>query len=354
MWVDESIEFSSFFPTLSTLFDSNGWDLVGEFTLTDGDKKGYVRLYEALGTDGATRRFGMAYAYDPSLNDYDLPIHLYFFTYEGVTPPSGANGTNWGNFTATIGTSGSSLFSAIYSAVEFTLPSPPTVVSLLNGDRLNRMWYPESEIYVWGSVDQDKVALFFRLDPTPDWTIPYYSPLYIGMLEPLDGDSTVGKHVLIGGGDSAKAVTPSSISVGGVQIASYGPNTANGNTHILLQKSKGGARCQKHYLAFITHDAGADSPEGRFNPSRYSGKYHLSYVYVVHPENGFVGKLKDCLAVHPKSIVQLDELEVEVDPGGTTPVTEMYRYTLPTSPSTPFRTSVTTPFNPIGLAIKKV
>lgn len=58
---------------------------------------------------------------------------------------------------------------------------------------------------------------------------------------------------------------------------------------------------QKHYLAFITHDADVDpSHESRFNPSVYSNKYHISPMYIVHPSDGYVGRLDEVYAIHPK------------------------------------------------------
>lgn len=96
----------------------------------------------------------------------------------------------------------------------------------------------------------------------------------------------------------------------GAVYVDYGNNTSNGNRGVQLQQSIGGTYYQQHYLAFITHDKSIDAGETRFNPSVYSGKYHISPMYIVHPNDGFVGKLDECYAVHPKNISQLDELEV--------------------------------------------
>jgi hypothetical protein len=313
-------------------------------------------------------------------------------------------------------TSPTNIMTAIYSATSFVFPSKPTVVSFTKDQSFGNLWYPESEIYYWGDATKDRIAMFFRLDPTPDESRVYFTPLYIGRIDPL-GDIPQGNHIIIGGCSADDAIDPTNGKLGTVNI-DYGPYTSNGNSTIQLQRSKGGARYQSHFLAFITHSKSADHPEGRFNPSRYSSKYHLSPVYVVHPENGFVGKFIDCYAVHPKNIVQLDELEVYEDvvdevvhydetlppyniykvkhaplvPGTLsvvvdgTPVPEddmaisleegtitfltsiagptsvvvasyqykqKYRYTLPTAPQTPFVLNTSSPYNPIGLAIIK-
>lgn len=91
----------------------------------------------------------------------------------------------------------------------------------------------------------------------------------------------------------------------------YGQNTSGGNLSPMLAQSLTGAMYQQHYLSFITHNSDIDSGQGRFNPSMYSNKYHLSQFYIVHPNDGYVGKLDDVYAVHPKNIQQADELEIE-------------------------------------------
>lgn len=151
--------------------------------------------------------------------------------------------------------------------------------------------------------------MFFRPDPTPGAENTYFAPLYIGRLTTL-GKSPRKNNVIISGCREAdEVVWKKDMKLGAIYV-DYGNNTSNGNRGVQLQQSIGGTYYQQHYLAFITHDKNVDAGESRFNPSVYSGKYHISPMYIVHPNDGFVGKLDECYAVHPKNISQLDELEV--------------------------------------------
>ncbi len=114
----------------------------------------------------------------------------------------------------------------------------------------------------------------------------------------------------MGGCRSGEEFNNSTKKIGNANM-DYGENTTGGNLTPVLSQSLTGSMYQQHYLAFITHNADIDSGQGRFNPSMYSGKYHLSQIYIVHPNDGYVGKLDDVYAVHPKNIQQADELEIE-------------------------------------------
>ena len=97
----------------------------------------------------------------------------------------------------------------------------------------------------------------------------------------------------------------------GNNVVDYGPYTSNGNEGIQLAQSVGGSRYQQHYLKFHTFSNASDDGFGRFNPSMYSNKYHVSKVKITHPNDGDVGYLDDVLAVHPKNIYQNDPIEAE-------------------------------------------
>ncbi|MCY8368980.1 hypothetical protein MOD02_20990 [Bacillus spizizenii] len=203
------------------------------------------------------------------------------------------------------------LMGAAYNAVRFIYPSIPTAVSFIPQEELGLGWGRDSQVYFWGNITKDRIVAYFRLDPAPDPESTYFAPLYIGRL------STIGKtprlnNVLIGGSRSEDEIGYSSGLKIGRNKVDYGVNTSNGNSSVMVQRTVGGAMYQKHYLAFITHDADVDpSNESRFNPSVYSGKYHISPMYIVHPADGYVGRLDEVYAIHPKNIAQLDELEVK-------------------------------------------
>lgn len=203
------------------------------------------------------------------------------------------------------------LMGASYNAVRYIHPSLPTAVSFIPNDELGLGWSRDSQVYFWGNITKDRVVAYFRIDPAPDPESTFFTPLYIGRL------STIGKtprmnNVIIGGSRAEDEIPYTEGMKIGRNVVDYGVNTSNGNSSVLIQRTVGGAMYQKHYLAFITHDAAVDpSNESRFNPSVYSGKYHISPMYIVHPSDGYVGRLDEVYAIHPKNIAQLDELEVQ-------------------------------------------
>lgn len=204
---------------------------------------------------------------------------------------------------------GKSLMNAVYTALYYIYPSLPTAISFTPLQDFDRGWQRDSTLYYWGNINKDRIVMYFRPDPTPGAENTYFAPLYIGRLTTI-GKSPRKNNVIIGGCREKDAVKwEKDMKLGAVYV-DYGTNTSNGNSSVQLQQSIGGTYYQAHYLAFITHDKMVDEGESRFNPSVYSGKYHISPVYIVNPNDGFVGKLDECYAVHPKNISQLDELEV--------------------------------------------
>lgn len=204
---------------------------------------------------------------------------------------------------------GTSMMSAVISCMYYIYPSLPTALSFTPLDDFDRGWQRDSTMYFWGNFTKDRIVMFLRPDPTAGAENTYYAPLYIGRMTTI-GKSPRKNHVIFSGCRTADEVAWKKDLKMGATYVDYGVNTSNGNSSVQLQQSIGGTYYQKHYLAFITHDKQIDAGESRFNPSVYSGKYHISAMYVVHPNDGFVGKLDEVYAVHPKNISQLDELEV--------------------------------------------
>lgn len=203
------------------------------------------------------------------------------------------------------------LVAAPYEAFKFIFPSIPTAVSFIPTNELGLGWARDAQVYYWGNITKDRIVSYFRFDPAPDATVPYFAPLYAGRLSTI-GKAPRSNHVLIGGCRAEDEIT----YVPGIQlgrsVVDYGVNTSNGNSSVLLQSSVGGALYQKYYLAFITHSADIDpTGEGQFNPSAYSNRSHIAPMYIVHPADGYVGRLDEVYAIHPKNISQLDELVVE-------------------------------------------
>ncbi|MBD8498882.1 hypothetical protein [Paenibacillus arenosi] len=204
---------------------------------------------------------------------------------------------------------GKSMMDAVYSCIYYIYPSLPTALSFTPLDNFDRGWQRDSTMYYWGNFTKDRIVMFLRPDPTAGPENTYYAPLYIGRMTTI-GKSPRKNHVLMSGCREKDEIKWTKDMKFGSVFVDYGNNTSNGNRSVQLQQSIGGTYYQNHYLAFITHDKMVDAGESRFNPSVYSGKYHISPMYVVHPNDGFVGKLDECYAIHPKNISQLDELEV--------------------------------------------
>lgn len=304
----------------------------------------------------------------------------------------------------------------VYKTINFHQASPPMNISFNPVRRFTNEWQRDSDIFFYGNINKDRIIMFLRVDPTGNPIDAYFVPLYIGKIHTI-GEKPRKNMAMFSGcrtGDDFKWVKD---QVVGNSLLDYGVETSNGNSVATLQQSLSGAMYQQHYFAFITHDKEVDNGQGRYNPSLYSGKYHLSQIFLVHPNDGYVGKLDDVYAVHPKNIQQADELEIvkevtneEVGTGNgsdkifhiehrpieTTPgvsslklevacvpvptsdytfdphtkqvvfndppvgeilaeyqFSQLFRYTLPTTPVSPCTQDKATPFNPIGLAIYK-
>lgn len=124
----------------------------------------------------------------------------------------------------------------------------------------------------------------------------------------------------------------------------WGPNTATGVTDICMLRTKTGVPLQRHYPSFVT---GAKTLRiTGLNPSRWTEKVHLSPVYVMHPFDGYRGKLRDVLVVPRKNLVHLDELIVDKD----LPTQKTYKLFRINAPYSIFATSAM-PF--MGVAIRK-
>ncbi|MFF2889462.1 hypothetical protein [Paenibacillus sp. NPDC057967] len=201
------------------------------------------------------------------------------------------------------------LLNATYTALYYLYPSLPTAISFTPMDDFSRGWQRDSTMYYWGNINKDRIVMFLRPDPTPGPENTYYAPLYIGRLTTLGKEPRKNNLIMSGCRTKDEVKWKADMKLGALYV-DYGNNTSNGNSSVQLQQSIGGTYYQSHYLAFISHDKLVDAGEARFNPSVYSGKYHISPMYIVHPNDGFVGKLDECYAVHPKNISQLDELEV--------------------------------------------
>jgi len=89
----------------------------------------------------------------------------------------------------------------------------------------------------------------------------------------------------------------------------WGLDTATGVGDVAMFKTRGGAFFQRHRIAFTTPEEFMS--KNAFNPSRWTGHFHLSLVNVLHLFDGHRGALDGVLAVDSISIAPLDELTVD-------------------------------------------
>ena len=86
----------------------------------------------------------------------------------------------------------------------------------------------------------------------------------------------------------------------------YGDRTGSGVTDISMLKTFSGYPMQAHQAAFTSPDEFTDKKlEG---PSQYTGKYHMSPVYIFHGFDGYRGKLNGVIATDRSTVVNLDDL----------------------------------------------
>lgn len=127
--------------------------------------------------------------------------------------------------------------------------------------------------------------------------------------------------------------------------STWGQNTATGVNDIAMYKTRSGVYYQRHQASFITPEEFMQ--KDAFNPSRWTQKFHLSPLYVVHAYDGYRGWLKDVVVVDDSSIVHLDELIVNKGLANE----EIYKYFRLSAPFSLMQNSANTKY---GIAIKKV
>ncbi|MFC5587545.1 hypothetical protein ACFPRA_01310 [Sporosarcina soli] len=205
-----------------------------------------------------------------------------------------------------------SLMDAVYSSLDYKIPSLPTVLDFTSESEFGRGWQRDSFVYNWGNINKDRCMMFIRPDPTTDAESALFAPLYFGRLHGK-GITPRRNMIIAAGSSSLREIRYQPNAELGGQIVDFGKNTSNGNQGVQLMQGVGGAYYQQHYLKFHTASQNIDNGEGKFQPSVYSGKYHVSQFKITHPNDGDVGYLDDVLAIHAKGIHQSNEMEVERD-----------------------------------------
>lgn len=201
---------------------------------------------------------------------------------------------------------------AVFAHYTFLHPSPPTVISYLEDDVFGHAYKRDSEIELWGNINPERIIMNQRFDAAPGAKNAYYTTLYFGRIHAAGDWGPQRNTVIIGTcrpEDEIKVVRDKRL---GGRLIDYGRDTSNGNTGVQVHLSVGGIYYQRHYLRFITHsnDAEDQYDDGLYNPTMCDDLYRLPRMGIVHPNDGLIGWLDDCYAIHPKNIRQKDDLEI--------------------------------------------
>lgn len=124
----------------------------------------------------------------------------------------------------------------------------------------------------------------------------------------------------------------------------WGKDTATGVNDIMMFATRSGLKYQRHNASFITTEEFMRKEKS--GQSRWTGKFHLSPIYIEHSYDKQRGWLDGVMAVDDSGIEHLDELIVDKD----TPTEEVYKFFRVNAPYSFFNNS---PNHAYGLAIIK-
>ncbi|GEA16767.1 hypothetical protein E308F_30130 [Moorella sp. E308F] len=195
-----------------------------------------------------------------------------------------------------------------------------------------------SPVYLYATISNNRIAMVLVADPAINFNDYRKSFLYIGAIQPFKfNEDDVDGNILLTAGAYRKEPSYTEIAINNPDYY-FGEFTATGNNNFQMLKTKTGILFQKHYPAFITQapppgsayvdsqvgDTGVKLESQGFQASRWTGKYHMSPIYVYHPYEGYRGQLDGCVAVTKHNILHLDELVVDVE--GKPWTQEVYRF----------------------------
>lgn len=157
-------------------------------------------------------------------------------------------------------------------------------------------------VNIWGYASRDSFSLVMQGEPslTTDG-FGLVSHIYCGQIQSFkEGKLDVGGNFALAGSSESP--------IGGER---YGDQTSDGVTSIAMYRTYGGLLWQNHYASVIHDDPAGDSRKSElYQPSSWTGKFHLSPIYVYHTTDGKRGFLQNTLAVSKQGILHLDELEI--------------------------------------------
>ncbi|MGG1263857.1 hypothetical protein [Brevibacillus laterosporus] len=157
-------------------------------------------------------------------------------------------------------------------------------------------------VNIWGYASRDHFSFIFQGEPslTTDG-FGMVSHVYAGQIESFkEGKIDIGGNFALAGS-----------SENPVNGTRYGEQTSNGVTSISMYRTYGGLLWQNHYASVIYDDPQGENRKSElYQPSTWTGKFHLSPVYIYHTTDGKRGFMRETLAVNKQGILHLDELEI--------------------------------------------
>lgn len=195
----------------------------------------------------------------------------------------------------------------------------------------------EKPVYMYLNITNNRIAMVCVADPAVNFKDYRKSFMYVGSTQPFKYNlDDVDGNILLTAGCEVKEASMTEVASQGLFY--FGEYTSQGNNTFQMLKTKSGIEFQKHYPAFITQappqgnafidsalgDTGLVLENQGFQASKWTKKYHLSPIYMVHPYEGYRGQLIDCIAVTKHNILHLDELIIDVE--GKKWNKEVYKY----------------------------
>lgn len=163
-----------------------------------------------------------------------------------------------------------------------------------------KTWLP---IQYWISVTDNQIIFVVAGDENANADDRLISFAYIGKIKSFD-NSAIDQDGNFG------ITTSSDFSpydyLTQAQLSNFGDRTANGVTDISMLQTATGFPFQSHFVAFTTPDEFLNKKLA--GPSSFTGKYHMTPVYVVHPYDGYRGMLEGVVATDRSSITDFDEM----------------------------------------------
>jgi hypothetical protein len=255
------------------------------------------------------------------------------------------------------------------------MQSPIVQVKLRNS--LVGNWWPDSKVRVEGLISDETVFLLLQCDNAAAYEgaeVPVI-PIYFGQVEPLSESDTMEPVLWAGTTPTSKTYDysdPTKKFVTNPMLPfgkSYPKNPGNGIDNVLVRRTKYGAYYQAFYLAWQTGPEGMppdrrsndgkqfpsawkneqnDEYSFRFNPSSYTKRIHVSRAYVIHPEEGVKGYLRNMVVLSPIGLINGDRLRLRK--AACPNVYEIYRYQT-IDAICPMTKRPATPYRPAALGI---